>query len=220
MNFKLLFLIIPIFCFSQEDNYTKLNKLPKDVFEKAINDSIEKLESGELWNFLKVLRDDYNTDLKTFNSSFVKKFEVTNWSMDMHFLLKFLIDQKTDNSIIEEILNNKKEIWDKENWSENFWKIIRENKLNIKEETYYSINELGQKTYNLKSFLEEKINNNELGTNPLLFVNYKLTNYEINKLSEILEKLNIKDIQIISKNKSPELYGKVGIDGIIEILTR
>lgn len=40
----LLFLIIPIVCFSQEDNYRKLNKLPKGEFQKAVADSIIKLD--------------------------------------------------------------------------------------------------------------------------------------------------------------------------------
>lgn len=215
----LLFLLIPIFCFSQEDNYAKLNKLPKVEFEKAVSDSIVKLESGELWNFLKVLKDEYKKDLKQFNASFIKKMEMTKWPMDIHFLLNFLIQQKTEKVVIETILNNRKDLWDKGQWSEKFWKVIRENKLNITESSTYSINDKGQKTYNIKEFLEEKIKNGEIGPNPLLYLNYKIADYDENQLIETLEKIKIKDISIVPKTESVGLYGKRGLDGMIRVLT-
>ncbi len=220
-NMKLLFfLLIPIFCFSQEDNYSKLSKLPKAEFEKAITDSIVKLQSGDLWNFLKVLKEDYKRNLKPFNNSFLKKMESTKWPMDMHFLLSFLIEQKTDKVIIENILNRRKEIWDNGQWAEKFWKVIRENKLKITEEPYYSVNEKGQKTYDIKSFLGEKTKSNVIGSNPLLYLNNTIVYYESNQLLETLEKLNIKDITIIPKEKSIGLYGKEGVDGMIKVLTK
>jgi hypothetical protein len=43
----LFFVLLPVFCFCQKDNYCKFNKLPKSEFVKAANDSIEKLNSGE-----------------------------------------------------------------------------------------------------------------------------------------------------------------------------
>jgi hypothetical protein len=216
----LLFAIIPIFCFSQEDNYGKLTKLPKAAFEKAVTDSIVKLESGDLWNFLKTLKDEYNTDLKPFNNSFMQKMESTKWPMDMHFLATFLIKQKSKTLAIENILNSRKEIWDNGQWSEKFWKIIRENKLKVKEEPYYSVNETGQKKYNIKLFLEEKVKTNIIGPNPLLYLNYKLASYDENQLLQTLEQLNIKDIEIVSKTEAPQAYGKRGVDGMIKVLTR
>ena len=215
-----IFLLLPFFCFCQEDNYIKLNKLPKIEFEKSVADSIVKLKSGDLWNFLKVLKDDYRKDLKPFNESFIKKMETTELPMDMHFLLSFLIEQKTQKSIIENILNSKKAVWDNGQWSEKFWKIIKENKLNIKEDSNYSINEKGQKTYNIKSFIEEKIKNGEIGQNPLLYLDYKIANYEPNQLIETLEKINIKDIQIIAKEEGLKMFGKRGEDGMIKVLRR
>jgi hypothetical protein len=215
----LFFLIIPMICFSQEDNYRKLNKLPKAEFQKAVADSIVKLESGDLWNFLKVLKDEYKKDLKPFNENFMKKMENTKWPMDMHFLLGFLIEQKTDNVVIETILNRKKEVWDKGQWSEKFWKVIRENKLNIKENSSYSVNEKGQKTYNVKALLEEKIKSGEIGQNPLLYLNYTIANYPENQLLETLERMKIKDITIVPKTESVGLFGKRGVDGMIKVLT-
>ena len=216
----LFFLLIPFFCFCQEDDYSKLNKLPKVEFEKSVADSIVKLESGDLWNFLKVLKDDYKKDLKPFNENFIKKMEATKWPMDMHFLLKFLIEQKTDKVIIENILNSKKAVWDNGQWSGKFWKVIRENKLNVSEDSNYLINEKGEKSYDVKSFLEEKIKNGVIGPNPLLYLDYTLTDYETNQLFETLEKMNIKDIQIISKEEAPKMYGKRGADGMIKVLRK
>lgn len=215
----LFFLIIPILCFSQEDGYRKLNEFPNSEFEKAVTDSIVKLQSGDLWNFLKVLKDDYKTDLNTFHSSFIKKIETTKWPMDMHFLLNFLIEQKTDKVVIENILNKRKEIWNKGLWSEKFWKVIRENKLNVTEDLYYSVNQKGQKTYNTNLYIENKMKNNEIGLNPLLFLNNRLISYPENQLLQTLAKLNIKDIEIVSMEEGPKLYGKRGIDGMLKILT-
>jgi len=138
----------------------------------------------------------------------------------MIFLLEILIDQKTEKSLIEKSLNDKKEIWDKGEWAEKFWKIIRENDFKIIESNHYTINEKGEKKYNLKLFIEEKIKQNEICEKPLLQVNNSITTYSENTLLETLEKLNIKDIEIIPKQKSVSLIGKRGIDGVIQVLTR
>lgn len=216
----ILLLIIPMVCFSQKEEYAKLRKLPKVAFEKAINDSIITLEATELEIFLKTLKNDYKTDLKPFNNSLINKFESCKWPMEMHYLLKMLLELKMDKPLIENTLNTRKEVWDKGQWAEKFWVIIRENKLKIKEELYYSVDDKGQKTYNIKSYLEEKVVNNELGINPILSLNDKLTDYTENKLLETLLKLNIKDATIISMDKSADLFGNRGIDGMIKILTR
>ncbi len=220
INMRLLFfLIIPMFCFSQEDNYDQLKKLPKVEFEKAVNDSIERLESLDLWNFLKALKDDYSTDLKPFNISFIQKMKISKWPLDMRFLLTLLIDQKTDPIVISNILNERKEIWDKGLWAEQFWRVIKENELNVKEGLYYTVNENGQKKYNINLLLEEKIKNNELGPNPLLFLDNDIKSYPENRLIETLENLNIIGVEIISKEEGPTRFGKSGIGGGIKILT-
>lgn len=85
---------------------------------------------------------------------------------------------------------------------------------------HYTINEKGEKKYNVKLFIEEKIKQNEIGEKPLLQVNSSITSYSENTLLETLEKLNIKEIEIIPKQKSISLFGKRGIDGVIQVLTR
>jgi len=217
---KILFLLLfPLVAFSQNESIDKMKKLPKVEFEKAIDDSIQNLESLELWNFIKNAKES-EIDLKDFNSTFLKRFETVESAIEMIFLLEILIDQKTEKSIIENTLNNKKEIWDKGPWAEKFWKIIRENDFKIIESNHYTINKKGEKKYNVKLFIEEKIKQNEMGENPLLEVDYVITNYSENTLLETLEKLTIKDIQIIPKQKSVGLFGKRGVDGMIKVLTR
>ena len=62
----------------------------------------------------------------------IAKMEISKWSIELHFLSKFLIEQKTEKSIIENILDKKKNIWElNSNWAPKFWKMINENKLNI-----------------------------------------------------------------------------------------
>jgi hypothetical protein len=215
----LFFLFIPLVAFSQNESIDKMKKLPKVEFEKAFNDSIQNLESLELWNFIKNAKEN-EIDLNDFNSTFLKRFETAKSPIEMFFLLEILIEQKTEKSIIENTLNNKKDIWDNGEWSAKFWKIISENGFKISENNYYTINEKGEKIYNLKLFIEEKIKQNEMGENPLLEVDYVITNYSENTLLETLEKLTIKDIQIIPKQKSVGLFGKRGVDGMIKVLTR
>lgn len=215
----LFFLFIPFFAFSQNESIEKIKKLPKVEFEKAFNDSIQKLESLALWNFIKTAQES-EINLKDYNSTFLKRFETAKWPIEMHFLLEILIEQKTEKKIIEKTLNNKKEIWNKGEWAEKFWKIIRENQFKINESNHYTINEKGEKKYNLKLFIEEKIKQNEIGENPLLEVDYQITNYSENTLLETLEKLYIKDIQIIPKQKSVPLFGKRGVNGMVKVLTK
>lgn len=215
----LFFLFIPFVAFSQNESIEKMKRLPKIEFEKAFNDSIQKLESLELWNFIKNAKES-EINFKDYNSTFIKRFETAKWPIEMHFLLEILINQKTEKSIIEATLNSKKEIWDKGHWAEKFWKMIRENDIKIIESNHYTINEKGEKKYNLKLFIEEKIKQNEIGEKPLLQVNNSITNFSESTLLETLEKLEIKDIQIIPKQKSVSLFGKRGADGMVIVLTR
>ena len=196
-----------------------MKKLPKAEFEKAFNDSIVNLKSLDLWNFIKSSKVS-EIDLNNFNSTFISRLDNAEWPIEMHFLTIMLIEQKTEKTIIENILNNKRNIWDKGEWSEKFWKLIRENNFVIKENLNYTVNEKGEKKYDLKLFIEEKIKNNEIGQNPILDLNYSITDYTENQLLETLENLDIKDIQIIPKNKSVGLFGKRGIDGVIKVLTK
>ncbi|WP_264522219.1 hypothetical protein [Flavobacterium sp. N1994] len=218
---KLLFLlIVPLVCFSQNDNYTKLKKLPKIQFEKAVNDSISKLETSDLSLFLTTLKKDHKTDLKPFSTALINRFDNCKWPLEMHSLLEIIVGLKIPAPLIENTLNNKKELWDNGQWAEKFWKIIRENKLKVKEDIYYKVDALGQKTYNIRLLLEDKVVDYEIGANPLLYINETLTDYPQNRLYETLEKLNIKDITILSIPKSVELFDDKGADGMIKVLTR
>ena len=215
----LLFLFIPFLIFSQNEKIEKIKKLPKTEFEKAFNDSIVNLKSLDLWNFIKSSKES-GIDIDKFNSNFITRLNNSEWPNEMYFLTNILIEQKTEKEILENILDKKRNIWDTGEWSEKFWKLVRENNFSISENSNYSVNEKGEKKYRLKQFLEEKIKNNEIGQNPILQLDYSMKNYPENQLLETLEKLNIKDIQIIPKDKCIGLFGKRGVDGMIKVLTK
>ena len=93
----------------------------------------------------------------------------------------------------------------------------------LKTYTYHiqdAIREIRSAYDSLLDRIEEKIIQNEIGKNPLLQVNNSITKYSENTLLETLEKLEIKDIQIIPKQKSVSLFGKRGVDGMVKVLTR
>ena len=215
----LLFLLIPLLIFSQNESIKKMKMLPKIEFDKAFNDSIVTLKSLDLWNFILSSKES-GINLNDYNANFIIRLENAKWANEIHFLIKLLIEQNTEKIIIENVLNNKSQIWDKGEWSEKFWLLIRENNFSILKNYYFDINEKGEKKYNIKLFFDEKIKNNEIGVNPLLKLNYSITDYPENQILKILEKLNIKDIQIISKENSILLFGKRGIDGMIQVLTK
>lgn len=217
-----LLLIIPVFCCAQHDSqkYVRLKKLPKPDFEKAVNDSIVKLEPGGLSRFLTTLREEYNTNLKPFNSNLTNKLNGCEWPNEMFILLDLLITEKTDTVILQNILNERKQVWDSGQWSEKFWKVIRVNKIDVNEGPYYSVNEKGEKEYDIKLLLEEKRKSGEIGENPLLEVDYMIVSYPENTFLETLEKLKIRDVSIVPKAKAVGMFGKRGIDGSVKILTK
>jgi hypothetical protein len=86
-----------------------LNRNEKAEFEKVFSDSISNLNSLDLWNFIKDAKES-KIELSRFNSTFIKRFENAKWANEMGFLLEILIEQKTENTILEKSLNEKKEI--------------------------------------------------------------------------------------------------------------
>lgn len=158
-------------------------------------------------------------DLTPYNNIFIEKLKNSIFPYDLFILSEYLLKNDDNKLTVENILNSKINIWDTGNWSENFWRLIKSNNLNIEKPKYYSIEDLSTKKYNISEFLEAKLANNELGKKPILMINWEIINYEDEKLVEMLNELNIKQIDITSKNESVNLYGKRGIDGLIKITT-
>lgn len=138
----------------------------------------------------------------------------------IYIFIKYFIGTKKDDRLIESILNKRIQIWDHGEWASKIWMIIKENNLNVKEFSTYTIDDKGQKTYNIKAFLEEQINNNFIGPNPLLQINDSFVDYPENQILETLKKKKIKDISIILKGKSVCLFGKKGINGMLIVFTK
>jgi hypothetical protein len=187
--------------------------------QNEIISKITTLESGTLWNYLKPLLDD-NYNLLPYNKNLIEKVQDSQWPYDIYFLINILIEQKTDKKTLKKLLEDKKNIWDKGNWSQKFWELIRENDLLVAEGPDYTVNEKGEKAYNVELYINERIKNNELGHNPILSIDHKITPYTPGELLIMLISLKLAAIEIIPKAKAISLIGKRGIDGMIEIFTR
>lgn len=221
---KAVLLLMPVFCLAQGNEYIEkynaLNKLPKTEFEAAVNDSIQKLSPGDLLQFLYVLQVEYNTSLAPFCSNLTNRLATFNTSFDIYTLSAILLDEEqTEHAMVEKILTDKKPVWDKGEWPEKFWKLIRENGFKVPEGPFYTVNEKGEKRYDLESFLQNGLDTNEIGRNPLIQVDSTLVSYQENTLLETLGKLTIKDIEVTPKKESIGVYGKRGADGFLRILT-
>lgn len=201
----------------QIDMLKYLESKSKEEFIKVARINIQKLEGQELLHFVSNLKSKF--DLKLFEQDLVDKSMSVKYPFDLDFLVKNLMDLKTEKLEIEKILNQRKEVWNKGNWSEKFWSFIKNHKLKVDENKSYSLDQTGKKRYNVKQFITTQKENNSIGNNPLLFVNHSILSYESNSLIETLEKLDIKDIQVQSKQNTTSLYGARGKDGVLMILT-
>lgn len=139
----------------------------------------------------------------------------SKWPIDLHFLSKILIEQKTDKFIIESILEKKRNVWElNSNWSSKFWKMINDYKLNILPSPIYTKEQIAK---TIDAFIKE----NKLGINPMLDLNGdQLTEYEEGKLNEFLYKYNIISIAFVSKEDCPKIYGYRGRDGMLIVRTK
>ena len=216
----LILIFITSFCYSQtEINYKKLKRKSNVRFEKTVTENILKLESSDLSYFISLIKKDF--DLKPFNKVFIEKAKIANYGFDISILINLLIEQNTEKRILEDILNSKKAVWDKGNWSQKIWKLILEQKLDIKTENeIYKINQFGEKEYDIANFLKQKIELNEIGLNPMLQIDNQIVSYENNELEKTLREIIISNIDVMTKDKSVNLFGKKGIDGVIQITTK
>ncbi|MCJ8155177.1 hypothetical protein MKJ01_15525 [Chryseobacterium sp. SSA4.19] len=176
-----------------------------------------KINNGvNLGNFIFHLQES-KIELRPFDQLLINKLKKAQYPYDINILTNLLVDNKENKSNIEWILNSKIKIWDTGNWSEKFWSLINEYNLDIKKPDYFIIENFSKK-YNVSAFIKTKIENNELGNDPLLMVNWNIVNYEEGKLIETLNHLDIKQIDYTPKDKSVSLYGKRGIDGLLHII--
>ena len=208
-------LFFPLLVFSQDDSFNGIKKLPKGKLEIVISDSIHKMESLDLYNFLLYIEEEKLANLKDYNKQLITKMETSKWPIELHFLSKILIEQKTEKSIIENILDKRRNVWElNSNWASKFWKMINENELNISPSPIYTKEKI---TEILDNYMKE----NKLGTNPMLNLNGDVfTEYEKNKLKEFLYKLNIINIGFVSKEDCPKTYGYRGRDGMLIVNTK
>ena len=198
----------------KSNKITDNNELKPELIISKIN-SLAGYDLGTYLEYVKrnkVNLSDYDKTLKT-------KLQKSEFPYDIYVLTKIIVDKRKNKNFIETELNSKILNWDTGNWGNKFWNFIKTEKLNVEQSNFYEF-ENGIKKYNFENFHNAKIQNNELGLNPLLFLNDKLTNYEYGNLNTILKEYEIIQIDFIPKNESVGLFGKRGIDGKISVITK
>ena len=218
MKSKILILYILLLCLGCKTTFENFNKKSEKNQLKFIECNLNDLKGSDLGNFIYQLQQE-NVDFVKYNSLFKEKLKNSEFAYDLYILTDLLLQYPKNKIYLESILNHKTSIWDSGNWGDKFWKIISDNNLKVTYPNYYSVNK-GIRNYDFTKFLSEKIANDELGTNPLLMINYDIVDYENEKLIETIDTLNIKQIDYLPKSKSVLLFGKRGKDGKIDILTK
>ncbi|MGX9987479.1 hypothetical protein [Soonwooa purpurea] len=192
-----------------------MNKKERNNF---ISSNLESKNGADLGNFIYHLKQS-KIDLNKFEKLLLEKLKSTKFPYDINILTETLIENPKNKSEIESVLNSKIKIWDTGNWSEKMWNFIKSNNLNVEKPNHYTLENNSSKKYNIRQFVNSKIENEEIGKNPLLMVDWQIVSYEEGKLIETLEKLDIKQIDYTSKNQSVSLYGKRGMDGLLQVTT-
>ena len=190
------------------------NQLKPELIISQIN----SLAGSDLGTYLEYLKDN-RINLSDYNETLKTKLQKSEFPYDIYVLSKIIVEKKNNKKFIETELNSKILKWDTGNWGNKFWNLIETEKLNIEQPNFYEF-ENGIKKYSFEKFLKSKIQDNELGLNPLLFLNDKLTSYEDGDLNLILKEYEIIQIDYIPKKESVGLFGKRGIDGKISVKTK
>ena len=212
-TFYLLFLL-SLFLNCKSNRGFEKNKLKPEIIISQIN----SLSGSDLGNYVYHINKT-NVKLSDYNSTLKTKLTESDFPYDIYILSEILIKEDNNIEFIEMELNSKISIWDTGNWGNKFWNFIKNHNLNIEQPNFYEFND-GLKKYNFENYIKSKIDSNELGKNPLLFLNDKITDYEEGTLSLFLSKYEIIQIDYIPKEQSVGLFGKRGIDGKIAIKTK
>ncbi|WP_264749988.1 hypothetical protein [Chryseobacterium kimseyorum] len=193
--------------------------MSKQKRHQYISSNLESKNGSDLGNLIYHIKLA-KVDLRPYNEILLKKLNDAVFPYDIFILSDLLIERENNKTEVEKILSSKIKVWDSGTWSEKFWELIKNHNLSVEKPKYYDFeNSSSSKKYNVSEFIETKINGNEIGKNPLLMVNWNIVSYQNGKLIEALIKLDIKQIDITSKNQSVNLYGKSGIDGLLNVTT-
>lgn len=200
-------------------NYIKNESENDYIF--SVQKNIEQLTSHDLLNFISVIKEHF--DLNIFENDLINKMQVVEYPFDLDFLISEVINNEKNHPIIEKILNDKKAIWDRGNWSKKYWDLINKYDFKIESDSYYTMNENGEKIYDIEKFISYYTNKGEIGGFPIVSVNFELNNSYSKKyksLKEFLETLNIQTIEVQKSEDAVKVYGSRGKDGFLKITTK
>jgi len=148
-------LLLPLGAFSQNYNVDELKKLSEEKQRVVIKAAINSLEPESVIGYLRTLEDN-NIDLKPSCDPVIAKASNLSWPSDLYNLVNILIRQQTDKPALENMLTSAISIWDKGEWSQKFWMLIKQNNLVLPGNELYTVNNLGHKIYNVELYLAQK----------------------------------------------------------------
>ncbi|WP_046758912.1 hypothetical protein [Kordia jejudonensis] len=218
MKSKVFIIFFLLCCLSCKTTFENFNKKSDRKKQEFVRENLNEFGGSDLWNFIYQLQKE-NVDLSIYNDLFKEKLEKVEFAFDFYVLSDLLSQNTENNAYLTKTINDKIELWDSGNWSEKMWKLISDNGFTISKPNYYSVRD-GNKTYKFSEFMTDKINNSQLGRNPLLTVDFDVVFYEKGKLSQTVDTLRIKQIDYIRISESIKLFGNRGKDGMIKILTK
>jgi hypothetical protein len=218
MKFKVFIIFFLLCCLSCKTTFENFNEKSDRKKLEFVRENLNEFGGSNLWNFIYQLQKE-NVDLSIYNDLFKEKLETVEFAYDFYVLSDLLSQNSENNAYLTKTINEKIELWDSGNWSEKMWKLIADNDFAISKPNYYSIKQ-GNKIYKFSEFMTDKINNNQLGKNPLLTVDFDVIFYETGKLTQTIDTLRIKQIDYIPISESIKLFGNRGKDGMIKILTK
>ncbi len=198
-RFFLLSSLLILISSCKTNDVFSLKKMNKEERNNFISSNLQSKNGTDLGNFIYHLKQS-KIDLNKYDKLLIEKLESTKFPYDINLLTETLIENPQNKSEIESALNSKIKNWDTGNWSEKMWNLIKNNNLNVEKPNYYTFENNSSKKYNIPEFVTSKIENEQLGKNPLLMVDWQIVSYEEGKLIETLERLDIKQIDYTSKN--------------------
>ncbi|MBB6368998.1 hypothetical protein [Chryseobacterium shigense] len=222
MRFLIFFtFLLPLSFFSQKiELFEKANKnLSKKERSEIIKKDLKNLHGSDLNNYIVYLNENH-INTKQFETNFIDKARNAKYPYDLFLCINKLLETNKNKTLIEKILNEKRNIWDINNWSKKFFELIDENNLNVKKGSFYTVEPNYDKIYDVEGFLKNQLELGTIGNNPLLFIDYQLTSYEPGKLLETLKTKIINNISVTEKNTSIKLFGKNGVDGKLDVFTQ
>lgn len=174
-------------------------------YDTIVNANISHLEGHDLLSFVSSVKT--RSGLNRFKDVLYEKINNGKSSAFTSYnLTEELLELKYDKDKIKNALENTRDIWERGNWVGKYRNLIDGNHLNVaRSKGFYNSENKEERKTQLRQWLQDKIDRNELGPNPLLFTNQSLTPYPENELLEFLMEFTIDRLEYTNKEEGPKI---------------